>query len=231
MKVAAVQGSPRMDKGMTALILNPLLEGMKGTGAEVTLFYARKLKIRPCAADFDCWGSTPGECHIKDDMQALYPKFREAEVWVFGIPYYAVMPGEMQNLLNRLVPFLELVIRSEGGIMLPRRRKELQLKHIVLVSSCYFWEMEQFEELLGVMRKFSRAMGADLTAVLRPHAIVLRRKIDKGDDVSSVLDAAKAAGVEMVRQGSISDKTLRSIGEPLISREDYIKMHDEAGKS
>jgi hypothetical protein len=49
--------------------------------------------------------------------------------------------------------------------------------------------------------------------------------------VSSVLDAAKAAGVEMVRQGSISDKTLRSIGEPLISREEYIKMHDEAGKS
>jgi hypothetical protein len=67
--------------------------------------------------------------------------------------------------------------------------------------------------------------------VLRPHAIVLRRKIDNEDDVSSVLEAAKAAGVEMVRQGSISDKTLRSIGEPLISREEYIKMHDEAGKS
>ena len=36
MKVVAIQGSPSMDKGMTALILNPFLEGMKGAGAEVT---------------------------------------------------------------------------------------------------------------------------------------------------------------------------------------------------
>jgi multimeric flavodoxin WrbA len=37
-----------MDKGNTALILGPFLEGMRAAGAEVELFYTRKLKINPC---------------------------------------------------------------------------------------------------------------------------------------------------------------------------------------
>jgi multimeric flavodoxin WrbA len=39
MKVLAINSSPRMGRGNTALILNPFLEGMKGAGAEVELFY------------------------------------------------------------------------------------------------------------------------------------------------------------------------------------------------
>lgn len=34
-------GSPRTDTGKTALILNPFLEGMRGAGAEVKLFFSR----------------------------------------------------------------------------------------------------------------------------------------------------------------------------------------------
>ena len=37
MKVIAFNSSPRMDKGNTALILNPFLEGMREAGAEVEL--------------------------------------------------------------------------------------------------------------------------------------------------------------------------------------------------
>ncbi|WP_332882068.1 flavodoxin family protein [Methanosarcina horonobensis] len=47
MKVLAINSSPRMDKGNTALILNPFLEGMKEAGAEVELFYTKKLNINP----------------------------------------------------------------------------------------------------------------------------------------------------------------------------------------
>ncbi len=38
MKVNAINGSPKMGKGTTALLLNPFLEGMREAGAEVELF-------------------------------------------------------------------------------------------------------------------------------------------------------------------------------------------------
>jgi multimeric flavodoxin WrbA len=86
MKVLAINSSPRMDKGNTALILNPFLEGMKEAGAEVELFYTSKLNIHSCTGEFNCWLKTPGKCLHKDDMKMLYPKFAEADVVVFATP-------------------------------------------------------------------------------------------------------------------------------------------------
>ena len=39
MKVIAINSSPNMDKGNTAAILNPFLDGMKEAGAEVELYF------------------------------------------------------------------------------------------------------------------------------------------------------------------------------------------------
>jgi hypothetical protein len=82
--VIAVNSSPKMDKGNTALVLKPFLEGMRSEDAEVEIFYTKKLDIKPCTGEFKCWGKSPGKCYIKDDMQTLLPKFRDAEIWVFA---------------------------------------------------------------------------------------------------------------------------------------------------
>jgi multimeric flavodoxin WrbA len=54
MKVLAINSSPRMERGNTALILEPFLEGLSEGGAEVDLFYTRTLKIDPCLGCFSC---------------------------------------------------------------------------------------------------------------------------------------------------------------------------------
>ena len=69
MKVLAINSSPNMEKGITGFILNLFLEGMKEKGAEVEIFYTKKLNIKPCTACFNCWFLTEGECSIKDDME------------------------------------------------------------------------------------------------------------------------------------------------------------------
>jgi len=48
MKVIAINGSPRMEKGYTALILTHFIYGMMDARSEVELFYARRLKVKPC---------------------------------------------------------------------------------------------------------------------------------------------------------------------------------------
>lgn len=102
-KVVAINGSPKMEKGRTAKILTPFLEGMEKAGAAVELFYARRLNVTPCDGEFYCWNKKPGKCYIEDSMQSLYPKLREADILVLATPVYIPLPGEMQNLINRIV--------------------------------------------------------------------------------------------------------------------------------
>ena len=46
MKVLAINGSPHMDEGNTAMILNPFLEGMKEAGSEVEVFLHQEAEDR-----------------------------------------------------------------------------------------------------------------------------------------------------------------------------------------
>jgi hypothetical protein len=228
MRAIAIQGSPEKERGTTAQVLNPFLEGMRSEGCQVDTYYSRGLKVKPCFGDFACWGKTPGECALKDDMQILYPKFRDADIWVFGVPYYCIMPGEVQNLLNRLVALTEPRIRSEGGVMVPTRRPELKVKHIVLVSTCYFWEPKQFDPLVSVFEKLGKILGVGpVELLLRPHASVFVQLLGSDPRADAVQTAAQAAGTMLVRGGSIPEELVRSIAQPLISREEFIRMHDE----
>jgi len=116
MKVLAINASPRMEKGNTALILSPLLEGMRWAGARVELFYTRKLNIKPCTGEFDCWIKTLGECYQKDDMQMLYPKIHEADIMVFATPVYMDgVNGSMKNLIDRTLPRVEPFFELRDG--------------------------------------------------------------------------------------------------------------------
>jgi multimeric flavodoxin WrbA len=102
MKVIAINASPKMDKGNTAAILTPFLDGIKEAGAEVEVFYTKKMKIGPCQGDLACWLKTPGKCSQKDDMEMLRQlqmrkhgcftpvyvdsKERTVETWWIGYP-------------------------------------------------------------------------------------------------------------------------------------------------
>lgn len=81
MKVVAINSSPNMGKGSTAMILTPFLEGMKEAGAQIELFYTKKLDIKPCQGEFNCWLKTPGKCFQQDDMQMLLPKLGSSDIW------------------------------------------------------------------------------------------------------------------------------------------------------
>lgn len=124
-----------MEEGRTAKILTPFLEGMEKAGATVELFFARRLNVKPCDGEFYCWNKKPGECYIKDSMQSLYPKLREADILVLATPVYVPLPGEMQNIINRMVSLMDPVLKQIEGRTRARFRTDVKISKFVLVSS------------------------------------------------------------------------------------------------
>ncbi len=232
-KVLAINGSARMEKGYTKRLLNAFLDGMKEAGAAIELVYAKRLKIRPCLGDFACWYEKVGKCVQTDDMQDLYVKLRESDILVLAIPVYLPLPGEIQNLLNRLMPIVEPVLEFRDGRTRARFHDDVRISKIVLVSVGGWWEKENMDTVVRIVEGIAKDVGVEFSgSVIRPHAFVMDRAKDKAEEV---LNAARRAGAQLVREGRMSAETLDIISQPLVSeeelREEYNKEYYRAKKS
>ncbi len=225
MKVLAINASPRMNKGNTALILNPFLEGMKEAGAHVELFYTRKLNINPCTGEFDCWIKTPGECYQKDDMQMLLPRIREADIMVFATPVYVDgVTGPMKNLMDRMIPCLQPFFELRDGHCRHPLCEGTKSFKIVLVSNCGFWEVDNFDPLLLHIKAFCKNASSEFAgALLRPHGEGMSVMADMGRSPDDIFEAAKEAGRQLVEDGEMSAETLSTISRELMPMELYVQ--------
>jgi multimeric flavodoxin WrbA len=218
MNVLAINGSPNMDEGNTAMILNPFLEGMKEEGVLVELFYTWKLDIGPCNGDMSCWFKNPGKCVQNDDMQMLLPKFAEADVIVWASPvYYSGVTGPLKNLMDRQLPLLMLGSKKQKA---------------VLVSTCGDWDLSMFDPLLAQMKAiYDRPDGNSefAGALLRPMADGMKEMIKAGETrlVEGVFQAAKEAGCQLVREGRISEVLLKEVSKALMPRDAYYMAAQE----
>jgi multimeric flavodoxin WrbA len=229
MKILAINGSPKMNDGNTALILNPFLDGMREEGADVELFYTRKLNVGPCNGDMSCWFKNPGACGQRDDMQMLLPKLAQADVIVWASPvYYSGVTGPLKNLMDRQLP-----------IHMPWKQ-DSRRQTIVLVSTCGAWELSTFDPLLAQMNAIYNRPGANTNfagALLRPMAEGLKEMIKAGEmeKVEGIFLAAKEAGRQLVREGKISEDLQRQVSRELMPRDAYYRaaqqMAEQAQKS
>ena len=229
MKVLAINGSPRGEKGITALILEPFLDGMKEAGAEVHLFYTKKLKINPCQGEHDCWFKTPGKCFQKDDMQEVLPKLIEADILVLATPLYVDgMTGPMKNLLDRFIPIGDPIMELRDGHCRHPRRDGVKEGKLVLVSNCGFWEIDNFDPLIMHIQAISKNLGREFSgALLRPHGPALKAMMNQGMQVNDVLQAAKEAGRQLIQDGRMSADTLKIVSRELVPKQQYVDIANQ----
>jgi multimeric flavodoxin WrbA len=195
---------------------------MREAGAEVELFYTKKLDIKPCQGEFNCWLKTPGKCFQDDDMDMIHEKVRSASCIVMATPLYTWgMAGPLKNLLDRMIPLIEPFFDVSTGHCRHPWRQGTQTPKIVLVSNCGFWEMDNFAPLLKQLEGMfdDRFAGA----LLRPHGPLFAVMLQMGAPVHDVVEAAKEAGCELVRDGRMSPDTLNRVSRELMPLEEYVK--------
>jgi len=209
-----------MERGNTAALLGPFIEGMVDAGCGVELFYASRLKVKPCACGkMYCWYGVPGDCLIKDRMQLLYSKLREADILVLATPVYIPLPGDMQNFINRLCPLLDPALEFRNGRTRARLRQGVPIQSIALVSTSDWWEKQNFGTVLRIVQEFAADASVKFGgAVLRPHVSAMKREGEFTQAGRAVLNAARKAGQELAKDGAMREETLKAISRPLVSR-------------
>ena len=223
MRVLAINGSTRKERANTTKILSPFLDGLEESGAITETIFINALDIKPCKGCLSCWRTSPGECIIEDDMQTIYPKLAESDILVIASPVYSPLPGVMQDFCNRIVSLLDPTLEFQDGRTRAKFRDHVKISKFVLVSAGGWWEIENFDRLILIVKDLAHVASVEFSgALLRPHFALMNERPDKSKEI---LDAATEAGRQLVKNGTISPDLLRIVCQPLISQEDMWKRY------
>ena len=221
LKVLALSGSPR-PQSFTHRMLERFIEPLKDA-AQVSLFVPRKMQIGPCLGCFHCWGKkTPGRCTQQDDFEQILEAYKSCDLVVLAAPLYIFdFPATMKNVLDRFFVTLEpdqLPVEGGGTCHPTRFQRE---RKALLISSCGFPELSNFDLLREHFRIICRHMGWEKAGeVLLPAAGAFN-----GTPLSGTKDKQiRAAGEEFLTTGRVSRETLAAVAEAPFSHEEYRKM-------
>ena len=99
MRILGIMGSPRLG-GNTDLLLDAALSGARSQGAEVEKIVVDRMNISPCREHYGCLED--GNCVIRDDMDALYPKLLEADAVIVASPmFFYGITAQLKALVDR----------------------------------------------------------------------------------------------------------------------------------
>lgn len=118
MKVLGIVCSPRKG-GNTEIMMDTALAGARSYGAETELWTVAGKDLKFCDACSTCL-KKGGECHIKDDMQELYPKILAAEGIIFGSPsYFCSVTAQAKTVIDRLycLYYTDLLVNKVAGVI------------------------------------------------------------------------------------------------------------------
>jgi NAD(P)H-dependent FMN reductase len=119
-KVIGLLGSPLSD-GNTAKLLDQALKGAEDAGCIVEKILVTNLDFQACEEMMFC--KDHDTCIIDDDMQHLYPKFKEMDCLIIATPVMTMgIPGKLKSMMDRFqVFFMAKYMRKKSFISKERR--------------------------------------------------------------------------------------------------------------
>ncbi|HQP09501.1 MAG TPA: hypothetical protein PLY85_10825, partial [Anaerolineaceae bacterium] len=104
-----------------------------------------------------------------------------------------------------------------------RFRDGIAIRKIVLVAVGGWWETENMDRLVNIIREFAETASVEFAgAVLRPHAGYMKKEGVLTGVGKSVVQSVKQAGFELVHNGKMEEETLMKISRPLMNKPRYV---------
>ncbi|MFW6056194.1 MAG: flavodoxin family protein [Chloroflexota bacterium] len=231
MKILAVDGSPNMERGNTALLLERFLIGAIDAGGEVERVAAYAMHVQRCEARMKCWYAMPGVCIHNDDVSQMLDRIGTANVLVLSSPVHVGgMTEGMVRLMERMMPLLSPYFEvGDDGRTRHVLSPDVDDRKLVLISTCGYYEEEAFESIVCQAKDLSRSLGRRFAgALIRPHGLALKFMQAAGYDVDDVLQSAENAGRELVGEGELKESTLMAVRRPLMTQDEFVAMMNSA---
>lgn len=106
-KIIILNGSPR-SKGNTAMLCDSFTNGVESSGHSVTRFDLQQMDIHGCIGCMKGGTDPASPCVQKDDMDKIYPAYKEADIIVLASPmYYWSVTSQLKAAFDRLFAVAE----------------------------------------------------------------------------------------------------------------------------
>jgi len=130
-KVIGILGSP-LTEGNTALLLDQALKGAGDAGCTVEKIVVASLDFQACQEMMFC--KEHETCIMDDDMQEIYPKFRELDGLIVATPVMTMgIPGKLKSFIDRFqVFFMAKYMRKKS--MIPDNKKNERKGLFICIS-------------------------------------------------------------------------------------------------
>jgi len=219
MKILAINGSHRGDKGHTRFLLDKLSKGASDEGAEFEIVTLSRLDIKPCIS---C-GTCNSKEHFlkciydeKDDARKVIDKMKEADLIIFATPiYFFTLSGMFTNFMDRLYstsnPFE--IKMTKSGLLFHHLDETIFSKPFVALICCDNIEKETPKNAISFFKTYGKFHDAEQVGLLVRNA---GRFMGHGKDPDAekrspkIRDAYQAfedAGRELAVHGRISPST------------------------
>jgi len=120
-RVIGLLGSP-LSEGNTAQLLARAVQGARDAGCTVELIPVTSLDFQGCQEMFFCRDHET--CILDDDMQQVYPKFKEMDGLILATPVMTMgIPGTLKGFMDRFQVFFMAKYFRHQSFIPPERRK------------------------------------------------------------------------------------------------------------
>lgn len=225
MKAFAIDCSGHYDNS-TSKLLSAFLDGIKSEDIEVNDYKISDLNILPCK---ECYKEVTFEyttdCQCDDDMNALYPVFRDADYWVFAAPISKNSSlTYFKNLLDRMEPLFQPVFFENSPpvqLLTPDQPKKGKVIFISVVDDEL---VDKSLELAKHIESLSFIFHKEFAGSLfRNNGEQFHELSLLGIGTTEILEQMVQAGKELAKYGKLNSDTIKSINSPLISRKEIVE--------
>lgn len=107
-KIIILNGSPRK-KGNTAMLCEAFIAGAISAGHTVTRFDVQQMNIHGCLGCLKGGKDPDSPCMQKDDMDKIYPAYKDADILVLASPmYFWSVTAQLKAVIDRLFAVAEI---------------------------------------------------------------------------------------------------------------------------